>query len=434
LSAEDPTATGNAGHWNFLGTIDVPFFEDVMLHFHTKATKDDTSSTLHVMGGWPSAGWKIGGKNPFEVAVFDETHVSFPGSGIDAYRATATGSADYRLRAITSWLDVVDFEYEMNWDPTLRSFEAVKIESQDILVLPLAHDIIHLSPGNIELSFGLQYEFGAGQVYGHWSRGYRSGGYNFRITNIAVFNRAFAATGNLFFDEEKVDNYEIGGKLQTADSSFTFNVAAYMTKVGNMQREVNLADPGAGVVQNILNTADATITGFEAEARMRVSESLAFTANIGIIEAEYDRVLFDISGDGLINDTDLALSLPRVPPITVGAGLIHELELGNSTVLTRVNYQYRDEAAYTDDNLGWLNSLSSLEANITWETPVDGLSLSLYGRNLFDQVQAGGDTQVPFGGPNSTGVRRPFAPNPTAGTFSPLMRGRNVGIEALFEF
>jgi hypothetical protein len=159
LSAEDPTATGNAGHWNFLGTIDVPFFEDVMLHFHTKATKDDTSSTLHVMGGWPSAGWKIGGKNPFEVAVFDETHVSFPGSGIDAYRATATGSADYRLRAITSWLDVVDFEYEMNWDPTLRSFEAVKIESQDILVLPLAHDIIHLSPGNIELSFGLQYEF-----------------------------------------------------------------------------------------------------------------------------------------------------------------------------------------------------------------------------------------------------------------------------------
>jgi iron complex outermembrane receptor protein len=287
---------------------------------------------------------------------------------------------------------------------------------------------------NLSPKLGLQYEFGAGQVYGHWSRGYRSGGYNFRITNVAVFNRAFAATGNLFFDEEKVDNYEIGGKFQTADSSFTFNVAAYMTKVGNMQREVNLADPGAGVVQNILNTADATITGFEAEARMRVSQSLAFTANIGIIEAEYDRVLFDISGDGLINDTDLALSLPRVPPITVGAGLIHELELGNSTVLTRVNYQYRDEAAYTDDNLGWLNSLSNLEANITWETPVDGLSLSLYGRNLLDEVQEGGDTQVPFGGPNSTGVRRPFAPNPTVGTFSPLMRGRNVGIEAMLEF
>jgi iron complex outermembrane recepter protein len=287
---------------------------------------------------------------------------------------------------------------------------------------------------NLSPKLGLQYEFADSQIYGHWSRGYRSGGYNFRITNVAVFNRAFAATGNLFFDEEKVDNYEIGGKFQTADGAFTLNAAAYLTKVGNMQREVNLADPGAGVVQNILNTADATIKGFEAEARMRVSESLAFTANIGIIDAQYDEVLFDISGDGVINDTDLALSLPRVPPITVGMGLIHEWDLGSSNILTRVNYQYRDEAAYTDDNLGWLNALSNLEANITWNTPVDGLSLSIYGRNLLDEVQEGGDTQVPFAGPNSTGVRQPFAPNPTAGTFSPLMRGRNVGIEALFEF
>ncbi len=287
---------------------------------------------------------------------------------------------------------------------------------------------------NVSPKLGLQYEFDAGQVYGHWSRGFRSGGYNFRITNIPVFNRAFAATGELFFDEERVDNYEIGGKFQTADGSFTINVAGYITKVGNMQREVNLADPGAGVVQNILNTADATITGFEAEARMRVSDSLAFTANIGIIDAQYDEVLFDISGDGVIDDTDLALSLPRVPPITVGAGLIHDWDLGNSTIVTRVNYQYRDEAAYTDDNLGWLNALSNLEANITWNTPIEGLSLSVYGRNLLDEVQEGGDTQVPFGGPNSTGVRQPFAPNPTAGTFSPLMRGRNVGIEAMFEF
>ena len=287
---------------------------------------------------------------------------------------------------------------------------------------------------NVSPKVGLQYEFANSQVYGHWSRGFRSGGYNFRITNIPVFNRAFQATGELGFDEEQVDNYEIGGKFQTDDGSFTLNAAAYVTKVGNMQREVNLADPGAGVVQNILNTADATITGFEAEARMRVSDSLAFTANIGIIDAQYDEVLFDISGDGVINDTDLALSLPRVPPITVGAGLIHDWDLGSSNILTRINYQYRDEAAYTDDNLGWLNALSNLEANVTWNTPIEGLSLSVYGRNLLDEVQEGGDTQVPFGGPNSTGVRRTFAPNPTAGTFSPLMRGRNVGIEAMFEF
>jgi iron complex outermembrane receptor protein len=249
-----------------------------------------------------------------------------------------------------------------------------------------------------------------------------------------VFNRAFQQTGELGFDEEQVDSFEIGGKFQTADSSLTLNVAAYVTKIGNMQREVNLADPGAGVVQNILNTADATIKGFEAEARMRVSPSLVFTANLGIIDAEYDRILFDISGDGRIDGRDLDLSIPRVVPYTIGAGFIHELNVGASQFLTRVNYQYRDKSAFTDDNFGWLNDLSMLEANITWNTPVQGLSVSVYGRNLLDQVQEGGDTQVPFAGPRSNGVQTPFQQFPGGGTFSPLMRGRNIGLEVMFEF
>lgn len=290
---------------------------------------------------------------------------------------------------------------------------------------------------NVSPKLGLQYEFGDSQVYGHWSRGFRSGGFNFRITDVPVFNRIVAANnGAQGFDEEQVDTFEIGGKFQTADGSFTLNAAAYVTKIGDMQREVNTAG-AAGVVQNIVNTADATIKGIDAEARMRVSDSLVFTANLGLIDAEYDSLLFNIgSADGITgNPADsLGLSIPRVSPITVGAGFIHELDLGSSNILTRVNYQYRDRAAYTDDNLGWLNDLSMLEANITWNTPVEGLSLSLYGRNLLDQVQEGGDTQVPFGGPNSTGVRRPFGLQPAAGTFSPLMRGRNVGIEAMFEF
>ncbi|MGB3471578.1 MAG: TonB-dependent receptor [Erythrobacter sp.] len=289
---------------------------------------------------------------------------------------------------------------------------------------------------NLSPKLGLQYEFADSQIYGHWTRGFRSGGYNFRITDIPVFNFSVAQTGNLFFDEEQVDNFEIGGKFQTADGVFTLNVAAYVTKVQDMQREVNLADPGLAVVQNIVNTADATIMGFEAEGRVRLSDSLIFTANLGLIDDEYDEILFDISGDGngIITDADFDLRIPRVPEVTWGVGFIHELLLGDHEILTRVNYQYRDEFAYTDDNLGFIQDISNLEANITWVTPIDGFELSVYGRNLFDEVQAGGDTQVPFGGPRSTGVRQPFSDAPTGGTFSPLQRGRNIGVEAVFKF
>ena len=283
---------------------------------------------------------------------------------------------------------------------------------------------------------GLQYEFADGQVYATWSRGYRSGGYNFRITNANVFENVVvpATGGNFSFDEEKVDNYELGLKYQTLDGSFTLNMAGYYTDITDMQREVNQSSPTAGVSQFILNTADAGILGFEAEARMRASNSLLFTANVGIIDAEYDEVRFDISGDGVINDADLDLELPRVPKITAGVGVIHEADLGASEFVSRVNLQYRDRFAYTDNNFGWIQDIVSLDANITWNTPFDGLSLSVYGQNLLDEVQTGGDTQLPFPGPLSNGVNRPFDFFPAAGTLSPLSKGRRVGVELVFDF
>ena len=282
---------------------------------------------------------------------------------------------------------------------------------------------------------GAQYEFATGQVYAHWTRGFRSGGYNFRITNATVFeNVVVPATGGFSFDEEQVDNYEIGGKFQTADRSFTLNAAAYMTKIDNMQREVNQSSPTAGVSQFILNTANATIFGAEAEARMRVSPELLFTANVGVIDAQYDEVLFDISGDNVLNAADLALKLPRVPDVTWGVGVIHEADLGAGSLVSRANLQYRDEFAYTDSNFGYVEDIVNLDANVTWNTPVDGLAFSIYGKNLLDEAQYGGDTQLPFPGPSSTRVNRPFAPFPALGSFRPLSKGRQLGAEVTFEF
>jgi iron complex outermembrane receptor protein len=146
-------------------------------------------------------------------------------------------------------------------------------------------------------------------------------------------------------------------------------------------------------------------------------------------------VRFDISGDGVIDDADEALRLPRVPEVTFGAGFIHEVLLSNGAIVSRINYQFRDEYAYTDNNFGFVQSSDNLDANITWETPIDGLAFSIYGKNLLDQVQVGGDSQLPFGtGPFSNGVNRPFDNSPAAGTFSPLSKGRQVGAEVTFEF
>ena len=45
-------------------------------------------------------------------------------------------------------------------------------------------------------------------------------------------------------------------------------------------------------------------------------------------------------------------------------------------------------------------------------------------------VIRGGDTQLPFaGGTFSDGNNRPFDPRPAAGTFSPVQKGRVLGVE-----
>ncbi len=278
------------------------------------------------------------------------------------------------------------------------------------------------------------------QLYTSWSRGYRSGGYNFRITAPAAFEAIFPPGSPRAFDEEKVDSFEAGVKFNTEDRRLQLNGAAFLTDISDMQRELNLSDPTAGVLQTIINTADATIKGVELEGKFRATDNLLLTGNIGLIDADYDSVLFDISSDGLVNDADLALAIPRVPSATYGVGFIHDMNLGNSgSVTSRANYQHRNRFAYTDNNFGFVQAADQVDANITWNTPMDGVSLALYAKNLLDEVQVGGDTQLPFGGPQSpaipgsqnlaNGVNAPFDNNPAVGTFSPLKKGRLIGIE-----
>jgi len=296
---------------------------------------------------------------------------------------------------------------------------------------------------NVTPKIGFQWLSGDNtNVYGNYTRGFRSGGYNFRITAPAPFEAIVASNGGQYaFDEESVDSYELGIRHETEDGRGQFSLGVFRTKIDDMQREVNASDPVAGVVQTILNTADATISGLEFEGRIALTDNFLIMANLGLLEAEYDAVRYNISSDpgGLIDGDDLALALPRVPEATWGIGFIHDLDLGNAgTFSTRVNLQHRDEIAYTDNNFGWIQEADMLDANLTWYTPVDGLEVSIFGRNLLDEVQAGGDTQLPFGGnvaplfglPNlATGVNEPFGAYPAVGTLSPLKPGRTIGFE-----
>ncbi len=248
-------------------------------------------------------------------------------------------------------------------------------------------------------------------VYANWTKGVRSGGYNFRNSSLA-FNPGP-------FGEEKVDAYEVGVKTTTLENKVTLNAALFLNEVKDMQREINLADPVAGVVQLIRNTADASIWGFEAEAKAFVTDHLILTGNVGYLNGSYKNIVFDLTGDGVIDAADEALEIPRLAPWSFGVGAIHSFDLSESIVMnSRINYSHRDKAYYTDNNLGFMNPVDMLDGSIALD--FGKTVVSLYAKNLLNDVNHGGDTQLPatFG----------------YGSGGALTKGRNFGIEIRYDF
>ena len=257
------------------------------------------------------------------------------------------------------------------------------------------------------------------RVYGFWSRSHRSGGYNLRNTSIDTVN-----FGPGPFGQETVDNFELGYKSELSNRS-RFSAAVFYMQIDDMQREVTLSDPNSGVVQVIRNTADADIRGFELEGTFALGDSTVLLASVGWIDPRYQRVFYDLNGDGVIDQADKDLKLPRAAKWTYSIGLVNDLQLGSWGYLSsRINYAYRDDSAFTDNNLGYLLSQQILDAGLDFHMADKHWILSVYGKNLLNDVKHSGDTQLPA----------LLGPVPLGGTFSPLVKGRVLGLELSYNY
>ncbi len=248
------------------------------------------------------------------------------------------------------------------------------------------------------------------QFYAFWTKGFRSGGYNMRHTAVAIPNQAF--------DEEEQTSVEVGLKADWADGRVRTNLAFYRNRIEDMQREINLADPVAGVVQLIRNTADATIKGIDAEITVAASDDFILRGSLGYVDGEYNDVRFDISGDGVVDDNDKQLKIPRLAPWSYGGEAIFSRAMSWGSFTAQASYYRRDAAYYTDNNLGQLYEADMVDARLAFGFLDDRLTLSVFGKNLKDQPTIGGDTQLPF-----------FGALDIRDTFSPLNKGRIYGVE-----
>ena len=246
------------------------------------------------------------------------------------------------------------------------------------------------------------------QVYGEYTRGFRSGGYNLRNTSPT------ASPGP--FDEEKQDAVEVG--LKTELARLRVNLAAFRSRVRGLQRQVTRQDVAAGAIQVTANTADATIEGIEAEAVAALGEACTVSAFVGIARGAYDRVRYDLDGDGSTVG-DERLKLPRLAPLTYGAEGQCRRQFANlGTVSARLGIAHRDDSEIAHDNTGVLDGGDVLDASVSF-APSASLRFTAYGRNLLGETFRRSHFDL-------TGL--------VESTYSPLKEGRVIGVEVRWEF
>ena len=303
---------------------------------------------------------------------------------------------------------------------------------------------------------GLTYRLDAETLlYAHWTRGFRSGGYNLRdsffdltqglsdveIAGLEALGLEVARDlGTEGFDEEQIDNFEIGVKRTWGDR-VRLNASFFYNFVDGLQRELAFGedlpapDPVTGrpvitfvdgrptiqtvqnIVQVIRNTADAEFWGLEMEGMMVLSPGLVFLGSLGYVEPDYTKVKFDLNRDGKLDSKDEALEPPRAAHWTYSLGLLHDLRVGTRARLaSRVIYAYRDKEYTNDDNTGFNRQQKMLQAGVDIHLDNSQWVVGLYGKNLLDYARFGTDIQLP------------------TGTFSPLMRGRVFGLELTYHF
>ena len=149
----------DAGFYNLVGRVRVPFFRDVKVQLHITPTSPTTAQTA-IMGGWPAEdgsganrGWNIGAQNYFNTAKFDPNHDGWPaGATIGNYRNNSQDDT-YHPRAQQNWIDVAFFDYPLAWDSLLHQFSGFAPATVVLPVIDVDSRLKQLTPGKVDFDF-----------------------------------------------------------------------------------------------------------------------------------------------------------------------------------------------------------------------------------------------------------------------------------------
>jgi iron complex outermembrane receptor protein len=278
-------------------------------------------------------------------------------------------------------------------------------------------------------------------VYGSWSRGYRSGGFNGRGLT------PFSAT--LPYEPETVDAFELGLKSEFWDGRVSLNLAAFYTKYKDIQQSTTVSTPGGTGNETIVtNAASAKIKGLEMDFVARLTEEFTVKSSVGITDAKFGTFLTDAPVGGVRRTFDYSdVNLIYAPKLTFSLNAEYETPVPMGSMdgsikaqagfryLSRYDQQIAADAATPIPATGTIvvgrndPTLRSdkqyyLDASISYLWAMGGADsrarVTVWGRNLFDD--------------RGTGTSFTVGNNPILWRFVSVREPRTYGVSVGYEF
>ncbi len=207
-------------------------------------------------------------------------------------------------------------------------------------------------------------------LYGGWSRGFRSGGFN--QTGVGTIAQASGHLGvHDLFDAEVADTWEVGAKSQLLDHRLNANLSLYHTKSRNGYFFYFDATTST---QNLGNL-DATYKGVELELTAKATDKLDVYANFGYT-------------DGKIDHMEDPKVVGNKPPLltkdTVGAGFQYRQPLADAlNGILRLDYHLIGRTWWDPYNVTSRDPVDLVDLRAGLEA--DQWSITAWSKNLTDK-------------------------------------------------
>lgn len=207
-------------------------------------------------------------------------------------------------------------------------------------------------------------------LYGGWSRGFRSGGFNQSGVGAVADENGIAGVNDLF-EAEVADTIEVGFKGQFLDRRLNTSLSLFSTESTNGYFFVFLV---ANSTQNLGNV-DVDYKGAEFEISGKITDNFELFGSIGYTDSEIT---------GMEDPSVVGNKAPLAPDLTYNLGAQWRQPLGGNVALAvRADYQHIGETYWEPYNVTSRDPVDLVDLRIGVES--DKWAVTAWSKNLTDE-------------------------------------------------